>query len=120
MRFDKFTIKSQEALTAAQQIAEQHEHQQIEPEHLLLAIVQQDDGIAKTILKKLGAEPQAVIAKLEEALKKLPKVSGYGAGEVYLSPRCKKILDTADKEAQRLNDDYVSIEHLLVGYCRSP
>jgi ATP-dependent Clp protease ATP-binding subunit ClpB len=114
MRFDTFTIKSQEALTAAQQSAERHEHQQIEPEHLLLAIVQQDDGIAKTILKKLGAEPQAVIAKIEDSLKKLPKVSGYGAGEVYLSPRSKKILDTAVKEAQRLNDDYVSIEHVLI------
>jgi len=114
VRLDKFTIKSQEALTAAQQIAERHEHQQIEPEHLLLAIVQQDDGIAKTILKKLGAEPQAVITKIEDALKKLPKVSGYGAGEVYLSPRSKKILDTAVKEAQRINDDYVSIEHILV------
>ena len=68
MRLDKFTIKSQEALTAAQQIAEQHEHQQIEPEHLLLAVVQQDEGIAKTILKKLGAEPQAVITKIEDAL----------------------------------------------------
>ena len=87
MRFDKFTIKSQEALTAAQQIAEKHEHQQIESEHLLLAIVQQDDGIAKTILKKLGAEPQAVISKIEDSLKKLPKVSGYGAGEVYLLQR---------------------------------
>jgi len=114
MRLDKFTIKSQEALTAAQQIAEKHEHQQIEPEHLLLAIVQQDDGIAKTILKKLGAEPQTVIGKLEDALKKLPKVSGGGAAEVYLSPRSKKILDAAVKESQRLNDDYVSIEHMLL------
>ena len=73
MRLDKFTIKSQEALTAAQQIAEQHEHQQIEPEHLLLAVVQQDEGIAKTILKKLGAEPQPSSQRLKTRLKSCPK-----------------------------------------------
>ena len=114
MRLDKFTIKSQEALSSAQTVAQEHEHQQIEPEHLLAAIARQDDGIAKPLLKKLGADPQTLVNKLEELLNKLPKVSGYGAGESYLSPRCKKILDTAEKEAQRLNDDYVSIEHLLI------
>ncbi|MCX5895409.1 MAG: ATP-dependent chaperone ClpB [Proteobacteria bacterium] len=111
MRLDKLTIKSQEALQEAQHLAEKHEHQQIEPEHLLAAILKQDGGIAVPLLKKLGADSAAILTRLESALQKIPKVSG---GEIYISPRTKKVLDAALKEAQRLNDEYVSIEHLLI------
>ncbi len=111
MRPDKLTIKSQEALQEAQHLAEKHEHQQIEPEHLIAAILKQDGGIAVPLLKKLGADPAVLLTKLESALQKIPRVSG---GEIYISPRTKKVLDAALKEAQRLNDEYVSIEHLLI------
>jgi ATP-dependent Clp protease ATP-binding subunit ClpB len=112
MRLDKLTIKSQEALQEAQHQAEKYEHQQIEPEHLLEAILKQDGGIAEPMLKKLGADPAIILNRLDATLKKLPKVSG--SGETYISPRTKKVLDAAFKEAQRLNDEFVSIEHLLI------
>jgi len=114
MRFDKFTIKSQEALNESQQVAERYEHQQIEPEHLLLAILEQGNGIAGSVLKKLGADPQVISAELAQALQKLPKVSGPGVSLSHISPRLNKILDISFKEAQRLNDEYVSIEHILL------
>jgi ATP-dependent Clp protease ATP-binding subunit ClpB len=114
MRFDKFTIKSQEALNDSQQVAERYEHQQIQPEHLLLTILKQDQGIAKTILKKLGADPEVIAAQLDRELKKLPKVSGSGADQAYISHATKKILDSALNEAKRLKDEYVSIEHLIL------
>ena len=109
---DKFTVKSQEALGQSQRLAEQYEHQQIEPEHILLALVRQEGGLAKDILKKVGTDPQIIARRLEDVLRSLPKV--FGAVEVYISPRTKKILDSALREAQRLNDDFVSIEHLLI------
>jgi ATP-dependent Clp protease ATP-binding subunit ClpB len=112
MRLDKLTIKSQEALQEAQHIAEKYAHQQIEPEHLLEAILKQDGGIAEPMLKKLGADPAIVLNRLESSLQKLPKISG--STETYISPRTNKILDAGFKEAQRLNDEFVSIEHLLV------
>ncbi len=112
MRLDKLTIKSQEAMQEAQHLAEKYEHQQIEPEHLLVSILKQDGGIAAPMLKKLGADPGVILARLEAALQKLPKVSG--ASDNYISPRTKKIIDASLKEAQRLNDEYVSIEHLLI------
>ena len=112
MRLDKLTIKSQEAIQEAQHLAEKYEHQQIEPEHLLVSILKQDGGIAAPLLKKLGADPGVILSRLEAALQKLPKVSG--ASDIYISPRTKKIIDASLKEAQRLNDEYVSIEHLLI------
>ncbi len=112
MRLDKLTIKSQEALQEAQHLAEKYQHQQIEPEHLLEAALKQDGGIAQPMLKKLGADPAIILNRLDAALKKLPRVEG--TVETYISPRTKKVIDAASKEAQRLNDEYVSIEHLLI------
>jgi len=112
IKLDKFTIKSQEALGQSQHIAEQYEHQQIEPEHVLLALVTQTDGIVKDILKKVGVDPNMVARRLEDVLSTFPKVSG--AVEVYIAPRTKKVLDSAVREAQRLNDEFVSVEHLLI------
>jgi len=112
MRLDKLTIKSQEALQEAQHLAEKYLHQQIEPEHLLEAALKQSGGIAQPMLKKLGADPAIILNRLDAALKKLPRVEG--TVETYISPRTKKVIDAASKEAQRLNDEYVSIEHLLI------
>ena len=111
MRLDKFTIKSQELIQNAQSLAAQRNHQQIEPEHLLFAMLAEPDGLATSILRKLGVSPEAVVRLLTQALDKLPKVSG--AGDVYLSGRTKVILDAAFAEAARMKDEYVSIEHLF-------
>ncbi len=114
MRFDKFTIKSQELIQGAQAQAGQLGHQQIEPEHLLKVMLEQPEGIARSVLQKLGASPEGVLQEVSQALEKKPKLSGAGAGEVYLSPTTKKVLDGAFTEAAKLKDEYVSIEHILV------
>jgi len=112
MRFDKFTIKSQELIQASQSLASQQSHQQIEPEHLLSAMLNEQDGIAAAILNKLGVSPGTIGQELVGALNAIPKVSG--GGEVYLSTRTKNILDKAFSEASKMKDEYVSIEHILL------
>ena len=114
MQLDKFTLKSQEALQEAKGIAERNNHQQIDVEHLLLALLGQKEGIVIPILQKLGANPDVIASQLEEELKRIPKVTGGGVGQVYLSGRVNEILTAAGKEAERLMDEYVSTEHLLI------
>ena len=114
MRFDKFTIKSQELIQGAQALAGQLGHQQIEPAHLLKVMVEQPEGITRSILQKLGASPEAVLHGVKEALESKPKVSGAGMAEAYISPVTKKVLDRAFAEAVKMKDEYVSIEHILV------
>ena len=97
MRLDKLTIKAQEAIQAAQGIAEQNSHQQIEPEHILLALIQQKEGVVLPILKNLGVEPGSISAELEKAISSIPKVYGGGTGQPYISPRLQKCLDQAFK-----------------------
>ena len=114
MRFDKMTLKVQEALQESQHLAVKYGHQIIETEHLLLALLRHEEGIVGAILKKLGAEPVAVAAELEKSLAKLPKVEGPGTGQPHLSPRLNRIIDQGMTEAARLKDEYVSAEHLLI------
>ncbi|MBC8433269.1 MAG: ATP-dependent chaperone ClpB [Desulfobacterales bacterium] len=112
MRFDKFTIKSQELVHNAQALASEHHNQQIEPEHFLKAMLSEKEGVAGAMLSKLGVSPNAVVQELSLALDRLPKVSG--TQEVYLSFRAKAVLDTAFQEATKMKDEYVSIEHILL------
>ena len=114
MRFDKFTIKSQELIQGAQALASQLGHQQIEPEHLLKVMLEPREGIARSVLQKLGASPEGVLQDVSQALEKKPMLSGAGAGEAYLSATTKKVLDGAFTEAAKMKDEYVSIEHILV------
>jgi ATP-dependent Clp protease ATP-binding subunit ClpB len=114
MRFDKFTVKSQEMLQSAQALAGELGHQQIEPEHFLKVLLGQPAGIARSILQKMGASPEEALQGIDQALNKKPKVQGAGMGETYLSPVAKKVLDEAFAEAARMKDEYVSIEHVLV------
>ena len=114
MRFDKFTLKVQEALQEAQGLASTYGHQAIDAEHLMRACLAQPDGIVGAILKKLGADPAAVEAECRQALEKLPRVTGDAGAQVYLSPRLNRIMDRALTEAARLKDEYVSAEHLLL------
>jgi ATP-dependent Clp protease ATP-binding subunit ClpB len=113
MKFDKFTVKAQEAVQAAQSLADQGNHQALEPEHLLLALLQQQEGVVGPLLSKLGARPEAIAREVQAALDKLPKVKG--AGRQYASERLEAALNRAWDEAQRLKDEYCSTEHLLIG-----
>ncbi len=112
MRLDKLTVKAQEAVQAAQSLADQGNHQAIEPEHLLLALLQQQEGIVGPLLAKLGARPEAIGREIEAELGKLPKVRG--GGRQYASPRFEGVVSRAWDEAQRLRDEYISTEHLLI------
>ena len=112
LRFDKFTIKSQELIQQAQNLASEHSHQGIEPEHLLLAMLSEPEGLAKSLLRKLGVSPNAVAQEITLALSRLPKVRG--TSEIYVSPRSKTVLDAAMSEASKMKDEYVSIEHILL------
>src|SRR5579871_4036254 len=115
-RFDKFTVKAQEALQATQEIASRHGNQQLEPVHLLLALVQQQEGIVPAILARLGVSPAIVSAEAEKAIGALPKVGGVA--DVYISPALKQILDEASQETEQFKDEYVSTEHLLLALTR--
>jgi ATP-dependent Clp protease ATP-binding subunit ClpB len=112
MRLDKFTVKAQEALQAAQSLADQRRHQTIEPEHLLAALLEQREGVVGPVLAKLGARPEAIRDAITTELAKLPAVSG-GGGQ-YLGERLRQALERGEAEAGRLKDDYVSTEHLLL------
>lgn len=112
MRFDKFTIKSQELIQSSQSLATQQNHQQIEPEHLLAAMLSEQEGVTTAILNKLGVSPGTIGQELTSALNAVPKVSG--GGDVYISTRTKNILDKAFSESSKMKDEYVSIEHILL------
>ena len=114
MNVEKFTLKTQEALQAAKGVAEQRNHQQIDVEHLLVALLMQKEGIVIPIIQKLGANPNLISSQLEAELNRIPKVTGGGVGQVYLSSRLNEILNAAWKEAERLTDEYLSTEHLLI------
>ncbi len=111
MRPDRLTTKAQEALTDAQTEARRRDHQAVDVEHLALALLAQQDGMARPLLEKIGADPGLVASRIEDELRAQPKVQG---GEQHLAQRLAKALDRADDEAKRLKDDYVSVEHLLL------
>jgi len=112
MRFDKLTVKTQEAVQAAQGLAAQRSHQQIEPLHLLTALLHQQDGIVPPLFARLGVSPQVFLTDLEHELDKLPKVGGMA--QQYLSPASNKVLEDAFAQAATFRDEYISTEHLLL------
>jgi ATP-dependent Clp protease ATP-binding subunit ClpB len=112
IRFDKLTVKAQEALQAAQELGSREGQQQIEPLHLLWALVAQGDGVVPPLLEKLGVSPTALASEAEKAIARLPKVSG--AGQQYLSDASNRVLERAFDEAKSLKDEYVSTEHILL------
>ena len=116
-RLDKLTIKAQEALQAAQELAARSGQQQIEPLHLLGALVAQGEGVVSPLLEKLGVSPAQATREIETQIERLPKVSGVT--DQYLSPATNKILERAFDEAQRLKDEYVSTEHILLAIAKA-
>jgi len=113
MRFDKFTIKSQELIQNSQALASDYGHQQFDPEQLLPAMLKEPEGIAGAMLRKLGVSPDEIVQRVVAELEKLPRVSGGGLSDIYASPRTKAVLEAAFAQATRMKDDYVSIEHIF-------
>jgi ATP-dependent Clp protease ATP-binding subunit ClpB len=113
MRLDKLTTKSQEALQQAHSLAEKRNHQAIDAEHLLFALLGQKEGVVLSLLQKLGVPVTPLAEGLQRALDRLPQVTG-GAGQAFITPRLKKIIEGAEAEAETLKDEYVSTEHLLL------
>jgi ATP-dependent Clp protease ATP-binding subunit ClpB len=111
-RFDKLTLKSQEAVQRAQALAEERGHQQIEPMHLLAALLDPDQAVARSLLAQLGVNPAQLLRAAEEGLNALPKVTG---GETMIGADLRKVFDASQAEADRMKDQYVSVEHLLLG-----
>ncbi|MCK5504270.1 MAG: AAA family ATPase, partial [Thermodesulfovibrionia bacterium] len=118
MRADKFTMKSQEAVQKAQELAQQKGNQQVDVEHLLYVLL--EEGIAREILNMLGADISSLKKEVEEEMDKLPKVLGPSpVGQLYITQELKNVFEAAFKEAEHLKDDYVSVEHLLLGIIRT-
>ncbi|HSB77575.1 MAG TPA: ATP-dependent chaperone ClpB [Candidatus Methylomirabilis sp.] len=113
MRFDQFTLKAQEVIQTAQKNAEEMQHQAVDVEDLLLAMVEQTEGILTPILQKVGTSPRQIAASLRQELGKLPKV--YGPSQAYITPRLNEVFKRAQEEAGRLKDEYIGAEHLLLG-----
>jgi ATP-dependent Clp protease ATP-binding subunit ClpB len=113
MRIDKLTTKSQEALQQAQLLAEKRNHQAIDVEHLLFALLGQKEGVVPSLLQKLGVSAGTLAERLQKSLDRLPQVTG-AAGQTFITPRLKKIIEGAEAEAEALKDEYVSTEHLLL------
>ena len=111
MRFDRFTIRGQEAVQEAIGIAEKNQNQQVEPEHILSAMLEQKEGVVRPILGKIGSNAAPIIDDIEASIAKQPKVSG---GQQYFSTRTNTIFQEAQKEAEKMQDEYVSTEHLLL------
>src|SRR3977135_4094695 len=112
MKLDKFTEKAQEALQGAAELARERGQQSVEPEHLLLALVREEEGVARTLLERAGASVQALEPALISSVERFPRVSG--GGQPYLSPALNKAIEQAEHEAERLKDEYISTEHLVL------
>ena len=115
MNLNQFTQKSVEAVQAAQQMASARQNQQIEQEHLLLALLEQQEGLIPQLMQKAGVDATSLRQKLTAAVERLPQVSGSGAGQMYLSRDLEQALNEAEKIAREMHDEYTSVEHLMLG-----
>lgn len=111
MRLDKFTLRGQEAIQSAIELAERNQHQQVEPEHLLAAMLEQPEGIVRPILGKLGVNVAVVLNDTQAAVARFPRVQG---GQQYFSPRLSQIFTASQKQADQMHDEFISTEHLLL------
>ncbi len=116
MRFDRFTERAQEAAQRAAEIIQRYGHNQIDTEHILLALIEQPQGVITQILEILKVDPNTLAEKLDYILRTSPKASifGGGAGQIFITPRVKRIVDLANEEASRLKDEYISTEHIFL------
>lgn len=122
MNIEKFTQKSIEAIKSAQSMAGENGNNSIGEEHLLAALLSQADGLVGEIVKSIGASPETLLSKTEEEISKMPKISGsgYDPNNIYISQELNKALTAAEKQANKMQDDYVSVEHILLGLIENP
>src|SRR5436309_756216 len=111
MRLDKFTLRGQEAIQAGIELAERNQNQQVEPEHVLFAMLEQPEGIVRPLLGKLGANVQVVLNDCQAAISRFPRVQG---GQQYFSPRTNQAFTASQKQADKMHDEFISTEHLLL------
>ena len=116
MRFDRFTERAQEAAQKAAEIIQRYGHNQIDTEHILLALIEQQEGMVTQIFELLAVERDAIINKLDDILKSSPKASifGGGAGQIFITPRVKRIMELANDEASKIKDEFISTEHIFL------
>ena len=116
MRYERFTERAQDAAMRAAEILQRYGHNAVDTEHILLALLEQTDGVISTILEKLTVDPNAMRERLDEILRASPKAAIYGggAGQVFITPRAKRVIDVANEEANRLHDEYISTEHMFL------
>ena len=116
MRFDRFTERAQDAAVRAYEILQRYGHNQVDTEHMLLALLEQTGGVIPQMLEKMNVDQEAIRERLDEVLKASPKAAIYGggAGQVFITPRVKRVVDVANEEANRLKDEYISTEHLFL------
>jgi len=116
MRYDRFTERAQDAAMRAQEILMRYSHNQIDVEHLLLALLEQPEGVVSEFMEALGADVEMVKRRLDEILRASPKASIYGggAGQMFITPRVKRVFDQANREAGSLRDEYISTEHIFL------
>src|SRR5947209_15092674 len=111
MRLERFTLRGQEAIQSAIELAERNQNQQVEPEHLLATMLEQPEGIVRPILGKLSVNVTVVANDVQAAIARYPRVQG---GQQYISPRLTQVFTAAQKQAEKMQDEYISTEHLLV------
>jgi ATP-dependent Clp protease ATP-binding subunit ClpB len=119
MNLDRFTNKAQEAITNCRQIISSLGHAEVTPEHMLIAILEQQDGVAVRILERLGVKPEAVVEDTKRYLEGQPRATSVGTNkdEILVSSKLMAIFGAAEKEAERMKDQYVSVEHILIALC---
>jgi len=116
MRFDRFTERAQDAASRAYEILQRYGHNQVDTEHILLALLEQPEGVIPQILDKMSVDIEIIKRRLDDVLRASPKVAIYGGGtgQVFITPRVKRIIDLANEEANRLKDEYISTEHIFL------
>ncbi|MHB8808051.1 MAG: Clp protease N-terminal domain-containing protein, partial [Anaerolineaceae bacterium] len=116
MRFDRFTERAQEAAQKAAEIIQRYGHNQIDTEHILLALIEQQQGVVGQLLEVMSVDANVIKDRLDQMLRESPKASifGGGTGQVFITPRVKRIIEVANQEATNLNDEFISTEHLFL------
>jgi len=116
MRFDRFTERAQDAAMRAYEVLQRYGHTQVDTEHFLLALIEQPEGVVPEILTQMGVDLEAISRRLDQELRRTPRsqIYGGGVGQVYITPRLKRVIDLSNEEASRLKDDYISTEHLFL------
>lgn len=118
MNLDKCTLKTREAIQESTSIAQRADHVQVDTDHLLYALLEQEGGVVPPLVERIGVPPQSLLSELDDRLERKPRVKGDSA-QVYLSPTASKVLARAEQEASNLKDDFVSTEHLLLALCQT-